>query len=122
MIPNHKQFIEAINDKHKVCLRFYSLADRGVIDRVCAPMDYGPGGGAQDGVNRYWFWDYTRNTGAFSLGLLPEQVLDVRVLGEGFEAADFGAFPPTWSIPRDWRVPSAPGTEIPSARPSQCAK
>src|SRR5437016_3745618 len=55
MIPNHKQFIEAINQKRKVCLRFYSMADTGVVDLVCAPMAYGPGAGIQDGVNRYWF-------------------------------------------------------------------
>lgn len=52
MIPNHKQFIEAIKEKHKVCSRFYSIADGGVIDLVCAPMDYGPGAGVQEGVIR----------------------------------------------------------------------
>jgi len=45
MIPNHKQFIEAIKDRNKVCLRFYSIADTGVRDLVCAPLDYGPGAG-----------------------------------------------------------------------------
>jgi hypothetical protein len=81
MIPNHKQFIEAISEKHKVCLRFYSIADSGVIDLVCAPTDYGPAVGVHDGVNWYWFWDYSRNTGSSTLGLLPEQVLDVRCSG-----------------------------------------
>jgi hypothetical protein len=118
MIPNHKQFIEAIQQKNKVCLRFYSKADSGVIDLVCAPTDYGPGAGIQDGVNRYWFWDYTSNSGSPILGLLPEQVLDIRVLGEVFEPAELGAFPPTWSIPRDWRPPFGSGTENPSRVPA----
>jgi hypothetical protein len=52
MIPNHKQFIEAIREKKKVSVRFYSKADSGVIDLVCAPMAYGPTGAVQDGVNR----------------------------------------------------------------------
>ena len=43
MIPNHAQFLAAIKDKKKVCVQFYSKADSGVLDRVCAPMDYGPG-------------------------------------------------------------------------------
>ena len=111
MIPNHKPFIEAIKQKNKVCLRFYSKADRGVIDLVCAPMDYGPGAGIQDGVNRYWLWDYTSNTGSPTLGLLPEQVLDLRVLGEVFDPAGFGVLPPAWSIPRDWGSPSGARTE-----------
>jgi hypothetical protein len=114
MIPNHKQFIEAIKEKKKVCLRFYSRADSAVIDLVCAPTDYGPGAGIQDGVNRYWFWDYTSNTGSPTLGLLPEQVLDIRVLGEVFEPAELGARPPTWSIPRDWRPAFGSGIENPS--------
>jgi hypothetical protein len=112
MIPNHKQFIEAIKQKNKVCLQFYSKADSGVIDLVCAPMDYGPGGGIQDGVNRYWLWDYTSNTGSPALGLLPEQVLDLRVLGEAFDPAQIKVTAPQWSIPRDWSSPSVSGTEI----------
>lgn len=102
MIPNHKQFIEAIKEKKKVCLRFYSKADSGVIDLVCVPMDYGPGAGIQDGVNQYWLWDCTSNIGSPTLGLLPEQVLDLRVLGEVFDPAQIKVTSPQWSIPRDW--------------------
>lgn len=118
MIPNHKQFIEAIKDKNKVCLRFYSIADSGVLDLVCAPLDYGPGAGAQDGVNRYWLWDYTSNTGSPALGLLPEQVLNIRILGEVFDPAEFVLPTPTWSIPRDWRSPGGSGIENPSRGPT----
>jgi hypothetical protein len=98
MIPNHKQFIDAIAEKKKVCLRFYSKADTGVIDLVCAPMDYGPGPNAADDVNRYWFWDYSSNTGTPTLSLSPEQVLDVRILGQVFDPADFNA-PPVNVLP-----------------------
>ena len=83
MIPNHKQFIEAINQKKKVCLRFYSKADSGVIDLVCAPMDYGPGAGIQDGVNRYWLWDYTSNNGSHTLSLLPRAGSGLASAGRG---------------------------------------
>ncbi|SPE61552.1 conserved hypothetical protein [Verrucomicrobia bacterium] len=106
MIPNHKQFIEAIVEKKKVCLRFYSKADSGVIDLVCAPLDYGPGAGIPDGVNRYSLWDYTSNNGSHTLSLRPEQVLDLRALGEIFDPAEFGVRPSPWSIPRDWSSPS----------------
>jgi hypothetical protein len=117
MIPNHKQFIEAIKEQKKVCLRFYSKADSGVIDLVCAPVDYGPGCGIQDGVNRYWLWDYTSNTGTPTLGLLPDQILDLRVLGQVFDPAEFGAPPPTWSIPRSWGLPSVSASAIPLKGP-----
>jgi hypothetical protein len=102
MIPNHPRFIEAINEKKKVSVRFYSQADSGVLDRVCAPMDYGPGGGSLDGLNRYWLWDYASNTGSPTLGLVPQQIVDLQVLGEGFNPADFGDRPWPWAIPREW--------------------
>jgi len=102
MVPNHKQFIEAINEKKKVWVRYYSKADSGVLDRVCAPMDYGSGGEIQDGLNRYWLWDYSSNTGTHTLGLLPQQIVDLQVLGEVFDPAEFGVRPWQWSVPRDW--------------------
>ncbi len=105
MIPNHAGFIEAIHAKKKVCVRFYSKADSGMLDRVCAPMDYGPGGEVQDGLNRYWLWDYASNTGTHTLGLTPQQIVDLQVLGAVFDPADFGVTPWPWSILRDWGPP-----------------
>lgn len=111
MIPNHKQFIEAIKEKKKVSLRFYSKADSGVIDLVCAPLDYGPGTGTPDGVNRYSLWDYTSNSGSHLLEMVPEQILDLSVLGAVFDPAEFSVPPHAWSIPRDWPSPSAAATD-----------
>jgi len=122
MIPNHKQFIEGIRDQKKVCLRFYSKADSGVIDLVCAPLDYGPGAGIQDGVNRYWLWDYTSNNGSHTLSLLPEQVLDLRALGAEFDPAEFGVPPPTWSIHRAWKASTGARPVVPSTEPAQTEK
>ena len=90
MIPNHARFTAAIQDKKKVCVRFYSKPDSDVLDRVCAPMDYGPGVETTDGLNRYWLWDYASTTGNHTLGLLPQQIVDLQVLGEVFDPADFG--------------------------------
>jgi len=122
MIPNHKQYIDAITEKNKVCLRFYSKADTGVIDLVCAPVSYGPGPNAGEDVNRYWFWDYTSNTGSPTLGLLPEQVLDLRILGQKFDPADFDA-PPVNVLPFPKlgaaQASGAPIHSAPTPRPEQ---
>jgi hypothetical protein len=107
MIPNHAQFLEASQEHKKVWLRFYSAADSGLLDRVCAPMDYGPGGGIQDGLNRYWLWDYTSNTGSHTLGLLPKQIVELRMLGELFDPAQFAMEPPT--------KPVTPTVDLPAA-------
>jgi hypothetical protein len=106
MIPNHARFVEAINEKKKVNVSFYSTADGGVLDRVCSPMDYGPGGGNPDGLNRYWLWDDSSTTTTHTLGLLPQQIVDLRVLGEVFDPAAFGVQPWPWAIPWDWGTQS----------------
>ena len=112
MIPNHTQFLEAIEEKRKVRVRFYSKADSGVLDHVCAPMDYGSGGGTNDGLNLCWLWDYASETGSYTLGLVPQQIVDLQVLGEVFDPAKLASAPaPT---------PSAPNGELPPA-PAICA-
>jgi hypothetical protein len=93
MIPNHKQFIEAVRAKRKVWVRFYSQADGGVLDRVCAPMDYGPGGESQNGLHHYWLWDYTSSTSPHTLVLAPHQIVDLQVLGEVFDPAQLEVRP-----------------------------
>ena len=91
MIPKHAQFIGAITERKKVSLRFYSQADSGVLDRICAPMRYGPGGEIPDGLNCYWFWNYANDTEAHTLGLAPKQIVELQVLGESFDPADFAS-------------------------------
>jgi hypothetical protein len=117
MIPNHTRFIEAIHEKKKVCVRFYSTADSGVLDRVCAPTDYGPGGAVDDELNRYWFWDYAGNLDSHTLCLLSQQIMDLQVLGEVFDPAQLEVRPPRWSIPRDWD-PDAQPTKGPNSAPA----
>ena len=121
MIPNHERFLEAILEKRKVCVRFYSRADNGVLDRVCAPLDYGPGNETEDGLNRYWLWNYGNSPGPRTLGLAPQHILDVQVLGESFDPAGLEFELPHWSVPRDWGLqpkPSdAPIAEFSSNRP-----
>lgn len=110
MIPNHAQFLTAIQEHKKVWLRFYSTPDSGLLDRVCAPMDYGPGDGLQDGLHRYWLWDYASNTGSHTLGLLPKQIVELRMLGDLFDPAQLASGPAPVTTPGDL----SPATVVPS--------
>jgi hypothetical protein len=65
-------------------------------------MDYGPGVANQDGLNRYWLWDDSRNPGSQTAGLLPQEILDLQMLGETFDPAQFNPRPAQWFTPRDW--------------------
>lgn len=114
MIPSHARFLEAIQERKKVSVRFYSAPDSGVVDRICAPLDYGPGGEFKDGLNRYWLWDYAGATDTHTLGLVPQQIVELQVLGEVFDPAEFGAGPWQWAIPREWSS-KAPVSEAPAA-------
>jgi len=89
MIPRHEQFLGAIKEKKKVSVRYYSKADNGVLDRICAPIGYGPASENSDGLNRYWLWDYAASTGSHTLGLIPQQIVELQVLGESFDPAVF---------------------------------
>ena len=109
MIPNHPQFTAAIQDRKKVFVRFYSKPDSGVLDRVCAPMDYGPGAN-HDGLNRYWLWDYAGESGAKTLGLLPQQIVDLHPLGESFNPEEFIVDPTPGPSP----APAAPAVPKPT--------
>ena len=101
MIPNHPLFLEAIQEKKKVRVRIYSIPDSGVVDRVCAPMGYGPGNVEYDGLNRYWLWDYAGDTGMQVLGLLPTAILDLQLLGETFDPMQFDPLTAPFFVPRD---------------------
>ena len=79
MIPNHPRFLEALNEKKKVRVRLYSVADNGVVDRICAPMSYGLGVANQDGLNRYWLWDYASKTGSHILAACRAWKMILRV-------------------------------------------
>jgi len=103
MISNHPQFVEAIQERRKVLVRYYSRADSCVVDRTCAPLDYGPGtSGHEDGLNRYWFWEYSTSGLPHTHGLVPDQIVELKVLGECFDPAELGSAPWPWAIARGW--------------------
>jgi len=91
MIPNHARFLEAIAAKKKVSVKFYSKADHGVLERICAPLSYGQSVESQDELNRYWLWDYAATT--HPLGLLSEQIVELQLLGDVFDPAQFTTQP-----------------------------
>jgi hypothetical protein len=108
MIPNHAQFIQAIQEKKKVWVKFYSKADSGVLEHTCAPLEYGPGHGVRDGVNRYWLWDDASNTGSHTVGLLPQEIVDLTVLGAVFDPAQCALVPSPLPDSKDQGSRSAP--------------
>jgi hypothetical protein len=102
MLPNHPLFVEAILENKKVKVHYYSAPDSGVVDRIAAPLDYGPGaaGGAGDGMNRYWLLEYSSTNEPRVVGLVSDQIVDLKVLGETFDPATLGVATWPWSVAR----------------------
>ena len=93
MIAHHEKFLAAIAEQKKVSIRYFSIADNGVLDRICAPISYGPVSEPADGLDRFRFWDYASITGQHTLELLPPQIMELSVLGEKFDASVFASEP-----------------------------
>jgi len=118
MIPNHAQFIDAIRERKLLRVVYYSRPDAGTVDRECAPLDYGQDLGSGDDLNRYWIWDPAATTGTNPLGLVPDQIVQVHVLGKDFDPATYQLGARSWHVLRDWGThpelvaPSAPAPVV----------
>ena len=106
MISNHALFIDAIRDKSLVRVVFYSHPDAGKVDHECVPLDYGPTQEENDTFDRYWVWDNASNTGVNPLGLSPDQIVSVQVLGRNFFPEHLSLGTREWSVIRDWAIPA----------------
>ena len=106
MISNHALFIDAIRAKNLVRIVFYSQQDAGKVDHECAPLDYGPAVEGKDASDRYWVWDNSSNTVVNPLGLSPDQIVSVQVLGRNFFPEHLNLGTREWSVIRDWAIPA----------------
>lgn len=97
-----EMFIEAIQDKIKLKVTFFSKDDGGYITRTCAPMDYGPSKRAKSKDDRYHLWDFDSDSGSHTLSLPINQIKSIVPLGQNFDPAGFVTWSPNWIIPRDW--------------------
>ncbi len=99
-----EQFINALKDKTKIRLTFYSKQDDMAVTRLCAPMDYGPGKNTKKRDNRYHLWDYESQSSSpfHTLSLLPEQILEMEFTDLPFNPSEFVTWDTNWIIQRDW--------------------
>jgi hypothetical protein len=97
-----QQFIDAIHQKAKIRLTFYSKEDGTTLTRLCAPMDYGPSRRAKNKDDRYHLWDYESDTRNHVLSLLPNQVVNMEILSETFNPSEFITWDCNWFVARSW--------------------
>jgi hypothetical protein len=98
-------FLNAIQTKQRIRLTFFSKEDGHRLIRKCAPLDYGPSRHAKDKSDRFHFWDYESDTSQHVLSLLPKQIINMELLGESFDPAEFvtwNTLSYPWIVSRDW--------------------
>lgn len=94
-----KEFVDAIRDKKRVKVIFYSQEEKRFLVRVCAPIDYGMDASVNanvsgNGAERLNFWDYEgqkEGQTAHTLSLRADQVRSMNVLDEFFDPSELVA-------------------------------
>jgi len=98
------EFIQAIHEKNKMQLTYFSKKDGANVTRLCAPMDVGPHRSYSEKGDYYHVWDFDGASKPHSVPLKEENIIEMIVLTEKFDPGDFVSWTPNWIVPRDWGV------------------
>ena len=83
------EFTQAIQNRQKVRLTFYSEHDWGLATHKCAPIYYGSDRGAFDDAPRFHFWDYEGEEESKILSLSREKIVFMEPVLENFDPKEF---------------------------------
>lgn len=84
----------------KICADTYS---KGEIKRKAVPFDYGPiQSGKRAGEISFNFFDVDSPSGPHTFSPTPENLLEIELLDETFDPADYITWDTNWHIARDW--------------------
>ncbi|WP_419892075.1 hypothetical protein [Paenibacillus xylanexedens] len=100
-------FLQAINEKRKIMVTFFSNEDGHSLKRLCAPFDYGPSNKYKVKSPRYHMYDYTSDSGSHVLSILPGQLKEILLTDEYFNPLDLVTWNnPKWHVQRNWGIVS----------------
>ena len=102
---NYELFVRAINGTNKVELTFNSR-EKGIITRKVAPTDYGPSRRFPNLLeNRYHVLDLESSNGIIHpIPLIESQIVELKILEETFNPAEYVTWTPQWHLARDWGI------------------
>lgn len=101
MASHYELFISSINDKKIVKITFDSK-EKGVIERMCIPFDFGPSKRYKDGADRFHFYNLDSPDGSHNLAILSEQLITLEIQEISFEPKEYVTWTPNWIVARDW--------------------
>lgn len=97
-----ENFIQAIHNKKKAIITYYSKKDNAPVRRQCAPLDIGPHARYPDKGDYYFIWDYDGSDKAHPVPKKAEDIISLEILDEEFDPSEFITWDTNWTIPRDW--------------------
>lgn len=101
----HQVFVDALNAKKRLTVKFRDSKTGREVTRVCAPLDYGPLRGATDQSDRYQLWNLEGRVKPLNITLFEADLLELTPLEETFEPAEIITWtfkPNSWKLTRDW--------------------
>jgi hypothetical protein len=105
MHAHHQVFLDALATKRRLSVRFFNKRLGRELERICAPLDYGPLRGAAEPTDHYHLWDLEGKRKPLNVALVEGDVVSMTLLPETFAPAEIitWAFKSNaWHIPRDW--------------------
>jgi len=100
-------FVDAINKKKMLRVKFNAKVNGQILLRKCAPLDYALSKRAKTPRFKFHFWDFDSSKQNHVLSLDLEQIIEVYIIEECFEPAEFITWDTTashWLIRRDWGI------------------
>lgn len=89
MHRDHDIFVQAIKDKRKVRLTYFSNTDSSFQIRLCAPLYYSPSHIEGDDSDCYYFWNFESGGGKPFFYLAPSLTVDMELTEEAFDLSEF---------------------------------
>ena len=105
MHRDHEIFVQAIQDKRKVKVTFFSDNDACNRVNLYAPMDFEQCDIEGVKSSRYYFWDFEKGTNGAPQILQPNQIVSMTLDKEAFNPTEFVTWDLEelpWFLERDW--------------------
>ena len=89
MLVNHDIFIQAVKDRKKVILTYFSGFQNLYLTRLCVPIHFSPSGSEDNNTDCYYFWDSEADVGERLLALTPSDIAYMELSDDIFDPNDY---------------------------------
>lgn len=104
-LEKHQIFIENINNKRKMNVKFHSNKTNQIENREIAPLDYGELSRSKNNKQYYFVWDFQWTNKPHPIPLSPEKIIHIETIDEIFDPylfIDWDTNKNPWKVKRNW--------------------